>query len=69
MKARWLAAVGFWLVFAWALASAYGKIVDIILISVSVTGLAVLTLYKLMLWFRYRHDPAKREWLTSAGQI
>lgn len=28
-----------------------------------------LSLYKLVIWFRYRHDPEKRERIVYAGQI
>ncbi len=45
------------------------KIIDIILIMLLVVGLAAVTLYKLVLWFRYRYDPAKREALIASGQV
>ncbi len=45
------------------------KIIDMILIMMLAIGLVALTLYKLILLFCYRHDPAKREALISSGQV
>jgi len=45
------------------------KVLDIILMVALVAGFAALSLYKLILWFRYRDDPVKREALISSGQV
>lgn len=45
------------------------KVFDIILLTVFAAAFAGLSLYKLILWFRYRDDPAKREALVSSGQV
>jgi hypothetical protein len=45
------------------------KVLDIILLTVFAATLAGLSVYKLILWFRYRDDPVKREALISSGQV
>jgi len=45
------------------------KVLDIILIAMYAAFLAGSTIYKLLLWYRYRHDAAKREALVSWGQV
>ena len=45
------------------------KVLDIILIVVFVAGIAALSLYKLILFFRYRNDRVKREALISSDQV
>jgi hypothetical protein len=45
------------------------KVLDMLLLVVSAAGFAALSLYKLILLFRYRNDPVKREALISSGQV
>lgn len=44
------------------------KALDVILMLVLVVALAALALYKVILLFHYRNDPAKRDALISSGQ-
>jgi hypothetical protein len=45
------------------------RTLDLILIAIFVAVFAALTIYKVILAFRYRDDPAKREALISTGQV
>ena len=45
------------------------RVLDIILIGIFAALLVGSTLYKLIIWHRYRDDPAKREALISSGQV
>ena len=45
------------------------RILDLILIVVSVAGFVALLLYKLVLMFRYRDDPAKLQALVWSDQV
>jgi hypothetical protein len=42
---------------------------DVILLATLVALFAALALYKVILLFCYRNDPAKREALISSGQV
>jgi L-asparagine transporter-like permease len=45
------------------------KMLDLILIVVAVAGFMALSLYKLVLMFRYRNDQDKLRALVSSGQV
>jgi hypothetical protein len=45
------------------------RILDLILIALFLTAFVALLLYKLVLAFRYRNDPAKLRALASTGQV
>jgi hypothetical protein len=45
------------------------RIFDVVLIAISLGGCAAMTLYKLILMFRYRNDREKLEWLVWTNQV
>ena len=45
------------------------EIIDTFLIIAMLAMIVALALYKVILWFRYRKDPIKREALISSGQV
>ena len=69
MKTKWFIGIAFWVLFILALASSRGKIIDLVLIGLSMIAAAAGILYKLALWFRYRDVPVKRAALISSAQV
>jgi len=45
------------------------RMADVVIIVIGLALLAVLVVYKLYLFVRYRDDPVKREWLIFSTQI